>query len=117
MSPGIVGIAGIGGIAGILPSIVIMIADVTMTIRECYKGNIDSKTRNQLIAYKLGKGAANLAIGALVTAGLIFATGGIIGVVGVAVAGIALTVATNAGLDYLAQKKVSKNGNNKKIKG
>lgn len=101
-----------------LPSIVIMIADVTMTIRECYKGNIDAKTRNQLIIYKLGKGAANVAIGALVTAGLIFASGGIFFAVGVAVAavGVAATVATNAGLDYMAQKKVMKNGKNKKIR-
>ncbi len=83
-----------------LPSIAIMLADVTLTIRDCYKGRIDTKTRDKLLKFKLGKGAINLTIGALVTAGLIFATGGLF--IGIAAGGVALTIAANAGLDYLA---------------
>lgn len=89
-----------------LPSMVIILADIILTIRDCYKGRIDAKTRNKLIKAKLAKGGINLAIGAILTVGLMYASGGLL--IGVAAGGIAISIAVNASLDYVAAKKVSK---------
>ncbi len=78
-------------------------ADIALTLRDYFKGKIDAKTRNELIKAKLAKGGVNLLIGGILTAALIFASNGLLigGVIGVIVAGAAVSIATNAAMDYV----------------